>query len=186
MTTPTRQNRTLFHGDILPFLRGMNSETVDLVATDPRPSNPIPRWSRAHTSSDATLPLAPSLAKGAPISCHAGAGLVLAASQGLSIIHSRTTPPPAGSTSSSNPWALPSTSKPTRVIHTGRRGSANPLCQHATPGQRERTRRALSAPTRPRRADLRRPLHPPAAATNNGKENDHEPARSHRVRHEAA
>ncbi len=28
-------NRTLFHGDNLPFLRGMNSETVDLVATDP-------------------------------------------------------------------------------------------------------------------------------------------------------
>ena len=28
-------NRTLFHGDNLDFLRGMNSETVDLVATDP-------------------------------------------------------------------------------------------------------------------------------------------------------
>ena len=28
-------NRTLFHGDNLPFLRGLNSETVDLVATDP-------------------------------------------------------------------------------------------------------------------------------------------------------
>ena len=29
------QNRTLYHGDNLEFLRGMNSNTVDLVATDP-------------------------------------------------------------------------------------------------------------------------------------------------------
>ena len=29
------QNRTLFHGDNLPFLRAMNSESVDLIATDP-------------------------------------------------------------------------------------------------------------------------------------------------------
>ena len=29
------QNRTLFHGDNLNFLRGMNSETIDLIATDP-------------------------------------------------------------------------------------------------------------------------------------------------------
>ena len=29
------RNRTLYHGDNLKFLRGMNSETVDLVATDP-------------------------------------------------------------------------------------------------------------------------------------------------------
>ena len=29
------KNRTLFHGDNLPFLRGMNSGTVDLIATDP-------------------------------------------------------------------------------------------------------------------------------------------------------
>ncbi len=29
------QNRTLFHGDNLGFLQKMNSETVDLVATDP-------------------------------------------------------------------------------------------------------------------------------------------------------
>ena len=28
-------NRTLFHGDNLPFLRAMNSESVDLIATDP-------------------------------------------------------------------------------------------------------------------------------------------------------
>ena len=28
-------NRTLFHGDNLPFLRGMNSGTVNLIATDP-------------------------------------------------------------------------------------------------------------------------------------------------------
>ena len=37
MVTPRRNfnNRTLFHGDNLPFLRGMNSETIDLIATDP-------------------------------------------------------------------------------------------------------------------------------------------------------
>ncbi|MXY97427.1 MAG: hypothetical protein F4Z29_06680 [Gemmatimonadetes bacterium] len=29
------QNRTLFHGDNLAFMRAMNSETVDLIATDP-------------------------------------------------------------------------------------------------------------------------------------------------------
>ena len=29
------RNRTLYHGDNLPFLRGMDSETVGLVATDP-------------------------------------------------------------------------------------------------------------------------------------------------------
>ena len=29
------QNRTLYHGDNLEFLRGMNSETVHLIATDP-------------------------------------------------------------------------------------------------------------------------------------------------------
>lgn len=28
-------NRTLFHGDNLSFLRGMNSDTIDLIATDP-------------------------------------------------------------------------------------------------------------------------------------------------------
>ena len=29
------ENRTLYHGDNLEFLRGMNSETVRLIATDP-------------------------------------------------------------------------------------------------------------------------------------------------------
>ena len=28
-------SRTLFHSDNLPILQGMNSETVDLIATDP-------------------------------------------------------------------------------------------------------------------------------------------------------
>ena len=28
-------NRTLYHGDNLAFLRGMNSGTVNLIATDP-------------------------------------------------------------------------------------------------------------------------------------------------------
>ena len=35
MAAPNFHNRTLYHGDNLPFLRGMDSETVDLVATDP-------------------------------------------------------------------------------------------------------------------------------------------------------
>ncbi len=35
MTEPNFDNRTLFHGDNLPILRGMDSETVDLIATDP-------------------------------------------------------------------------------------------------------------------------------------------------------
>ena len=35
MAAPNFANRTLYHGDNLPFLRGMNSETVHLIATDP-------------------------------------------------------------------------------------------------------------------------------------------------------
>ena len=35
MPAPNFANRTLFHGDNLDFLRGMNSETVHLIATDP-------------------------------------------------------------------------------------------------------------------------------------------------------
>ena len=35
MGAPNFANRTLYHGDNLPFLRGMNSETVHLIATDP-------------------------------------------------------------------------------------------------------------------------------------------------------
>lgn len=35
MGTPNWKNRTLFHGDNLPFLRAMNTESVDLIATDP-------------------------------------------------------------------------------------------------------------------------------------------------------
>ena len=35
MGTPNFANRTLYHGDNLPFLRGMNSETAQLIATDP-------------------------------------------------------------------------------------------------------------------------------------------------------
>ena len=35
MTAENWQNRTLFHGDNLRFLRAMNSESVDLIATDP-------------------------------------------------------------------------------------------------------------------------------------------------------
>lgn len=35
MPEPNFNNRTLYHGDNLDFLRGMNSETVHLIATDP-------------------------------------------------------------------------------------------------------------------------------------------------------
>ena len=35
MSTANWVNRTLFHGDNLKFLRAMNSESVDLIATDP-------------------------------------------------------------------------------------------------------------------------------------------------------
>ena len=35
MAAPNFANRTLYHGDNLPFLRGMNSESVHLIATDP-------------------------------------------------------------------------------------------------------------------------------------------------------
>ena len=35
MTEPNWENRTLFHGDNLDFMRAMNSESVDLIATDP-------------------------------------------------------------------------------------------------------------------------------------------------------
>ena len=35
MAAPNWPNRTLFHGDNLTFLRAMNSESVDLIATDP-------------------------------------------------------------------------------------------------------------------------------------------------------
>ena len=35
MAEPNWKNRTLFHGDNLAFLRAMNSESVDLIATDP-------------------------------------------------------------------------------------------------------------------------------------------------------
>ena len=35
MAQPNFQNRTLFHGDNLDFLRGMNSASVHLIATDP-------------------------------------------------------------------------------------------------------------------------------------------------------
>ena len=35
MAEPNWSNRTLFHGDNLKFMRAMNSESVDLIATDP-------------------------------------------------------------------------------------------------------------------------------------------------------
>ena len=35
MGEPNFQNRTLYHGDNLKFLRGLNSESIDLIATDP-------------------------------------------------------------------------------------------------------------------------------------------------------
>ena len=35
MSEPNFKNRTLFHGDNLDFLRAINSECIDLIATDP-------------------------------------------------------------------------------------------------------------------------------------------------------
>ena len=35
MNQTNRNNRTLFHGDNLDFLNAMNTESVDLTATDP-------------------------------------------------------------------------------------------------------------------------------------------------------
>ena len=54
MTKPNFENRTLFHGDNLDVMRGMNSETVDLIATDP----PFNKSRDFHATPD-------SLAKGA-------------------------------------------------------------------------------------------------------------------------
>ena len=48
------ENRTLFHGDNLAYLRGINSETIDLIATDP----PFNKGRDFHATPD-------SLAKGA-------------------------------------------------------------------------------------------------------------------------
>ena len=54
MIKPNWKNRTLFHGDNLDFLRAMNSNTVDLIATDP----PFNKGKDFHATPD-------SLAKGA-------------------------------------------------------------------------------------------------------------------------
>ena len=54
MPSPNFANRTLFHSDNLPILQGMDSETVDLVATDP----PFNKGRDFHATPD-------SLAKGA-------------------------------------------------------------------------------------------------------------------------
>ena len=54
MSKPNWKNRTLFHGDNLNFLRAMNSESVDLIATDP----PFNKGRDFHATPD-------SLAKGA-------------------------------------------------------------------------------------------------------------------------
>lgn len=54
MTQPNWKNRTLFHGDNLQVMRAMNSETVDLIATDP----PFNKGKDFHATPD-------SLAKGA-------------------------------------------------------------------------------------------------------------------------
>ena len=53
MAAPNFTNRTLYHGDNLAFLRGMNSESVHLIATDP----PFNKGKDFHATPD-------SLAKG--------------------------------------------------------------------------------------------------------------------------
>lgn len=57
MAAQNFSNRTLYHCDNLPVLRGMNSETVDLIATDP----PFNKSKDFHATPD-------SLAKGARFS----------------------------------------------------------------------------------------------------------------------
>ena len=47
-STANWQNRTLFHGDNLQFLHAMNSESVDLIATDP----PFNKNKDFHTTPD--------------------------------------------------------------------------------------------------------------------------------------
>ena len=54
MAAPNFANRTLYHGDNLAFLRGMNSESIHLIATDP----PFNKGKDFHATPD-------SLAKGA-------------------------------------------------------------------------------------------------------------------------
>ena len=54
MGNPNWENRTLFHGDNLEFMRKMNSESVDLIASDP----PFNKGKDFHATPD-------SLAKGA-------------------------------------------------------------------------------------------------------------------------
>ncbi len=51
MTALNVPNRTLFHGDNLSFLRGINSGTIDLIATDP----PFQKGYDFHASSTCIL-----------------------------------------------------------------------------------------------------------------------------------
>ena len=62
MATPNFANRTLYHGDNLPFLRGINSGTIHLIATDP----PFNKGRDFHATPD-------SLAAGARLEDKAGA-----------------------------------------------------------------------------------------------------------------
>ena len=62
MATPNFANRTLYHGDNLPFLRGINSGTIHLIATDP----PFNKGRDFHATRD-------SLAAGARFEDKAGA-----------------------------------------------------------------------------------------------------------------
>ena len=62
MATPNFANRALYHGHNLPFLRGMNSGTVHLIATDP----PFNKGRDFHATPD-------SLAAGARFEDKAGA-----------------------------------------------------------------------------------------------------------------
>ncbi|MCY4654073.1 MAG: hypothetical protein OXC95_13025, partial [Dehalococcoidia bacterium] len=51
IATPNFRSRTLFHGDNLPFLRGMHSKSVHLIATDP----PFNRHRDFHATPDARV-----------------------------------------------------------------------------------------------------------------------------------
>ena len=52
MPTSNFANHTLYHGDNLEFLHGMNSETIDLIATDPPFNTPRNRSGSAGSDED--------------------------------------------------------------------------------------------------------------------------------------
>ena len=86
MTTLNVQNRTLFHGDNLPFLRGINSGTIHLIATDP----PFNKGRDFHATPD-------SLAAGARCEVSVGAEIGSVRCPGLGRLVANRSPAASGS-----------------------------------------------------------------------------------------